>query len=223
MEYISLINHGRSWKGRPQGMQPSCVILHTTGYGPALQRLDARVLAGEALDVDLAMAKRQADVLEYIPHYTVGRRGGIYQLVLGGDVAHHTGGGAPLRKRVSAWPMKNKLGHAVDIGMWKLLFTTHHETYGAPGDLPVWPSPNAVSIGIDLIESPSHSYPSAQVTGLAALLVEVCKAHDIPVGHVFTHSMIDPYNRTSKRGIGWDLTPSFPLQAVLDVVAGRLQ
>lgn len=31
MEYISLVNHGRAWKGRPGGAEPTCVILHTTG------------------------------------------------------------------------------------------------------------------------------------------------------------------------------------------------
>lgn len=222
MNHISLINHSRKWKARPGAGSGSCIILHTTGYGVGLKRLADRALAGEALDVDLEFAKRQANILEYVPHFTVGRRGGVYQLVLGEDVAPHTGGGLPLKRRLSSWPMKNKQGASVDEGMWRRLFTTHHAKYSTPADLPVWPSPNAVSIGIDLIESPSHSYPSAQVTGLSTLLVELCKSYNIPVGHVFTHSMIDPYSRTTARGIGWDLAPSFQLQAILDVVAGKL-
>ena len=83
------------------------VIMHTTGYGLGLQRLDKK-LGGDAEGIDAAYGRRMASILQYKPTFLVGRTGRIFQfapvLLEDGKVyrTHHTGGGG----RLAGWKAK---------------------------------------------------------------------------------------------------------------------
>lgn len=221
MTIIDLSNHKLYTSTLRPMADVRCAVLHTTGYGPGLERLDKQALAGKIEDVGEAFAVRQVKILKYRPHYLVGRDGKIFQLMPHNTRAPHTGSGNLGAMR--QWPIVNAKGVKVNKAAWEGLFTTHHREYGCPADLPVWPSPNAASIGVDLLESPSHTYPDAQLDGLVELLVLLHAAFPkIVPSTTFTHSMIDPIDRTNTAGRAYDLSSAFDLQGVLNEVARRL-
>ena len=209
----------RSTKRRPLS-DIGAIVLHTTSYGPGVSRIDAAFAQGQVKDVGEAFALRQRDVLLFRPHFLVGRDGAVFQVMPQEAIALHTG--SEHHKRLGSWPIRNRHGKHVNPNLWRELFTRHHDTYAAPADLPVWPSPNAVTLGVDLLEPADHKHPEAQMQGLVGLLTILCQERALGTGRIFTHSMVDPIDRTNARGLPWDLRASFPLARVLDAVQARL-
>lgn len=209
----------RGTKTRP--LSDICaIILHTTGYGPGVSRLDAAFAQGKVKDVGEAFALRQRDVLRFRPHFLVGRDGTVFQIMPQEAIALHTG--SENHKRLDSWPIRNRHGKHVNPNIWRSLFTRHHAPCDTPADLPLWPRPNAVTLGVDLLEPADHKHPEAQLQGLVGLLTVLCQERGLGVGRIFTHSMVDPIDRTNARGLPWDLPDSFPLARLLDTVQARL-
>jgi N-acetyl-anhydromuramyl-L-alanine amidase AmpD len=100
MTIIDLSNHKLYTSTLRPMADVRCAILHTTGYGPGLERLDKLALAGKVADVGEAFAVRQVRILKYRPHYLVGRDGKIFQLMPHNTRAPHTGSGNMQRQGV---------------------------------------------------------------------------------------------------------------------------
>lgn len=197
------------------------VVLHTTGGGPGLQRIHDRFPPPDARG-DLAYAQRLSGVLEFKGHYLVGLAGGIYQVTSLDRVAHHTGGGVVkhLRKMTlqdtphgKVFSAPNSAGVKPRADAWAARFPG----LTSPLDLPPWaPAPdgsrsaNACTVGVDLLEPADGIYTAAQIDALAHLLRHLRQDLDLPREAVWDHSELDPYSRTNKRGLPWDLSARFP-------------
>jgi N-acetyl-anhydromuramyl-L-alanine amidase AmpD len=172
------------------------IIIHTTGYGKGLERIEKKC------DGDLALAgkmyaERMAKILRYKGHFLLDHTGMIYQFLDLDDIAWHTGGGKKRRLKIEEpfewWTER-----------WKGIVDK-------PTDLPSWDSrPNNISIGIDLLafsngpHFPNH-YTELQIESLARLVGSLCKDYNIPLDrkHIVGHEDVDPISRGRKKG-GWD-------------------
>ena len=137
------------------------IAFHTTGYGHKLKRLD-RLTDPEAIDEK--WMRFQADNLEYKPHGTIGRLGGLVQFAPGKYRQHHIGGGARARKGTrmpgSVRKLKDQSRWVRTSTAWWLDVYPHLE---GPADLPCWQpleskdgkslvySPNQRTIALDLL------------------------------------------------------------------------
>lgn len=181
--------------------QVTCGVLHTTGYGPGVKRLDKSDLSPE--DIDLAYAQRLANLLEYKGHLFIGRTGGVWQMMPLAFVGYHTGSGKRRKYKSDAWKrVKNK-----PMAWWAERFKSHG--LKSPLDFPAWAknSPNKVSWGIDfLAPKPNDTYTEAQYRSGAKVVVQCARicSHPIDDLHIATHSDIHPLDRTNKYG-PWDL------------------
>lgn len=190
----------------------SCGVLHTTGYGPGVQRLDQSDLSPD--QVDLAYAQRLANILEYKCHLFIGRTGAVYQMAPIGFTAYHTGSKGSQAYKSDAWKKrKNK-----PMGWWLKRFGK----LKSPLDFPHWAngSPNRVSWGIDLLAPrKGEDYTWNQLRSTAecvVLLAEIC-GHPLDQFHVATHSDVHPLDRTNKWG-PWDLGPRWDREKFWEMV-----
>jgi hypothetical protein len=179
--------------------QVTCGVLHTTGYGPGVERLDESDLSPE--EIDLAYAQRLANVLEYKGHLFIGRTGGVWTMMPLAFVGYHTGSGKKQQYKTGRW-LKHK---SKPMAWWRERF----EDYDTPLDFPAWAkgSPNKVSWGVDfLAPKPNDTYTDAQYRSgakVAVLCATIC-GHPIDDRHITTHSDVHPLDRTNKWG-PWDL------------------
>ena len=183
---------------RPVG-QVTCGILHTTGYGAGLKRLDKSDLS--PIGIDAAYAQRMANILEYKGHLLIGRTGGVWQMMPLAYIGYHTGSSKRGKYKTDAW----KRSKSKPMQWWLDRFPD----LDTPLDLPAWArkSPNKVSWGIDfLAPKPGETYTEDQYRSGAKVVVlcaRIC-GHDIDETHITTHSDVHPLDRTNKFG-PWDL------------------
>lgn len=192
--------------------QVTCGIMHTTGYGPGVRRLDKSDLSPE--DIDLAYAQRLANMLQYKGHLFIGRLGGIWQMMPLWYRGHHTtskGHGAYLsdkwkrrkNKPMEWWaPRFANMKSPIELPAWRVLGTK--KVRGKKVDIR---SPNKVSWGIDfLAPKPKDTYTEAQYRSGAKVVVQCARicSHPIDDLHITTHSDAHPLDRTNKYG-PWDL------------------
>lgn len=185
-------------------------ILHTTGYGPGVEALDKRHGSDEAT-IGHAFAVRQASVLDYKPHFLIGRDGAVYQILPLGLVAFHTGSGHRAAYMRPGWAQAQATP-ARNLSWWHERFPS----LSSPLDLPFWRQHahgiNGRSWGLDfLAPRPGETYTYAQVHSAAKLVAYVAHSLGHPVGnmHVLDHSSVNPIDRSNAHG-AWDLGESFP-------------
>lgn len=173
------------------------IILHTTGYGAGLQRIDKRHRDKEdhLERVGEDYACRMANVLKYKGHYLIDHTGKIWQFIPLNEIAWHTG--SSKRKLLKneepfAWWQKRwpKLKKPTDLKPWK--------TY-----------PNASTVGIDLLAHGNgeitSGYTDEQYESLAYLVDDLCERLSINIEreNILGHEDVDPISRGSAKG-GWD-------------------
>lgn len=173
------------------------IILHTTGYGVGLQRINKRHKDKEdRLErIGEDYAHRMATILKYKGHYLIDHTGKIWQFIALNEIAWHTGSSKrkllkneePFTWWRQRWP---KLKKPTDLKPWK--------TY-----------PNATTVGIDLLAHGNggitDGYTDEQYESLAYLLDDLCERLSIPVEreNILGHEDVDPISRGSAKG-GWD-------------------
>jgi len=186
-------------KRRRKVEQVKCGILHTTGYGPGVKRLDKSDLS--PAEIDLAYAQRMANILEYKGHLFIGRTGGVWQMMPLSYVGYHTGSSKRGKYKSAAWlKVRGK-----DMAWWQERFPSLR----GPLDLPAWEknSPNKVAWGIDfLAPKPGEPYTDEQYRSGAKVVVRCARicGHHINDWRITTHSDVHPLDRTNKFG-PWDL------------------
>jgi len=171
------------------------IIIHTTGFGAGLRRLRDKY-DGDLTKVGPAYAKRMANILKYKGHFLIDHTGAIYQFLPLSEVGWHTG--SSKRRK-----LKDNKPPAWWIRRWK--------GFKKPTDLPSWKerSPNAVSVGIDLLAHGNGTltpgYTDEQYEGLVKLIGALCKDFNIPLErkYIVGHEDVDPISRGSKNS-GWD-------------------
>lgn len=217
------------------------LVIHTTGRGLTGK---ATQLAGHdatRAEVDeAAIGHYENGTLPYFGGWFVGW-GGVYQLAADDRQCQHSGSlglhyntaawmdvAKPLSpKGVSGLSPHGRPGRTVYdwwLARWAPGLTT-------PLGLPTGRTPNAASIGIDLLPQLDGTYSADQVTALRWLVRKLCEQHGIPLDrrHVLGHEDVDPCARgTVLRkgkvlGVPWDpgaldwsalgLAPAPPLEA----------
>jgi len=186
----------RTSKGAGRSLSSiNSVIIHTTGFGPGLKRIND-LNKGDLAAIGNTYAHRMANILKYKGHFLIDHVGVIYQFIDLKEVAWHTGSGK--RKALS----KSSPPEWWSARWPKLKF---------PTELPSWckKSPNKVSVGIDLLAHGNGSlvpeYTKAQYESLAKLIKALCTDLDIPIDreNIVGHEDVDPISRGNKRA-GWD-------------------
>lgn len=185
-------------------------VMHTTGYGPGVEALDKRLGRDEAV-TGHTFAVRQASVLDYKPHFLIGRDGAVYQIYYLAYAAPHTGSGHRASYMRSGWA-QTMATPARNLAWWHERFPS----LSSPLDLPFWRQHqhgiNGRSWGLDLLAPrPGEAYTGAQVTAAAQLIAHVAHSLGHPVGnmHVLDHSSVNPIDRSNAHG-AWDLGGAFP-------------
>lgn len=197
------------------------LAFHTTGYGVKLKKLDK--LGDDAL-ADEKWMRFQADNLEFKPHGTIGRLGGLCQFSPGKYRQHHIGGGGSVRKGALAPGSVRQLS---DQSKWLRPSTAWWlEVYphlDSPTQLPCWQpleskdgkklvySPNQRTIALDLLApKPGQPYTSAQLRKLAiaAAAITVGLGLVCDYEHVLDHSRVSPPDRSNRNG-AWDFDERF--------------
>ncbi len=184
---------------------PNSVVLHTTGYGPGLQRIDKKHRTNAA--ADLAYADRLDRVLEYKCELLVGRTGGIYELTDWHDYyEYHTGSSVRRKMRGDYQPP-----------IW---WRDRFPELSNPMDLPAWKngSPNSDSVGIDLLAPrvrDKAAFKKVQLESVAYAIAKVTTHFGILITDetVLDHSALDPIGRANKKG-PWDLSSKVDLDAI---------
>lgn len=173
------------------------IIIHTTGYGVGLQRINKfqKEKENHLEKVGEAYAHRMANVLKYKGHYLIDHTGKIWQFISLNEVAWHTGSS------------KRKLLKTQEpFGWWKERWPKLKN----PTKLEPWKtSPNLSSVGIDLLAHGNgqitDGYTEEQYQSLAYLIRDLCERLSIPVErkYILGHEDVDPIARGSAKG-GWD-------------------
>lgn len=176
-------------------------VLHTTGYGEGLKRLDAKH-SDDAVVGDL-YASRMDTVLKYKGNYLIDRCGVVYELIPCTHFGYHTGGKYLQRLRKEDPP-----------AWWE---ARHEEAYA--GDLLMWSkgSANRSSIGIDFLAKRGGGAGVSAVQREAGedLIAHLCSKYGIIIGvqTVIDHSSLDWISRANKHG-PWDLPDSFDIEGL---------
>jgi N-acetyl-anhydromuramyl-L-alanine amidase AmpD len=171
------------------------IIIHTTGYGVGLKRINERN-TDELATIGSVYAKRMSSVLKYKGHFLIDHVGIVYHFIPLDEVAWHTGSSK-----------RNKLKKEKPFDWWALRW----KEMGYPTELPSWEgnSPNKVSVGIDLLAHGNGAivsgYTDKQYESLARLIKALCADLEIPVDrkYIVGHEDVDPISRGSKKA-GWD-------------------
>lgn len=233
---ISLVPPERAIWGRP-GVDPDLapdrrrppaeitggVIIHTTGYGPGLQRIEAKHGADEAA-IGAAFAAFQANNLQYKPHKLVDRTGQLWQLVPLAYRAHHTSGQHRTKYAQPGWAQRFST-RTCDLSWW----AKRWPNLRGPLDLPCWAphphGPNGRTWAVDLLAPrPGQTWTDAQYTTLARVVAHVGRllGHPLDPLHVLDHSSACPIDRSNGGG-PWDLATNFDwprFRALLAASAG---
>jgi hypothetical protein len=199
--------------------KPVAVVVHTTGHGPVTRATALRfawwrkrheIGKGDAFACAEFIYTR---IMKASPHYIVGQRGEVLQLVPLDYVAWHVGGkGSEAYKRTdwnapAAWRKGSK-----DVGWWRERWPKLKSPYGLAGGA-LWGggSCNAGSYGIDVIppiDDVRGPWTPACVAALCELVSSLCEQSGIPFTreHIITHSDAHPLPRSAK-GQPWDPGP----------------
>ena len=184
------------------------IIIHTTGYGPGLKRINV-LNKNNLAKVGDAYAYRMANVLKYKGHFLIDHVGVIYQFIPLDEVAWHTGSSK-----------RRRLKKAQPYEWW----SDRWPELKNPTELPSWEkrSPNKVSVGIDLLAhgngAVTPEYTDAQYESLAKLIKALCRDLSIPTAraNIVGHEDVDPISRGNRRA-GWD-PGDFDYDRLLSVV-----
>jgi hypothetical protein len=189
------------------------IIIHTTGYGPGLQRLENFTRGkGKRLEkIGAAYAHRMANILKYKGHYLIDHTGKVWQFIDLERIAWHTGSS------------KRKLLSREKPHKW---WTKRWNHIQKPTELPPWEtSPNKSTIGIDLLAHGNgqitSGYTDEQYKSLGELIGKICDKYSIPVEreYILGHEDVDPISRgNTKRG--WD-PGSFDYDKLISLARGE--
>ncbi len=182
---------------------PTSIILHTTGYGVGLERIDKRHRKDE--DADEAYANRLDRVLEYKCEFLVGRCGGIYEMTdWSSYFEYHTG--SANRKKLKREPPS----------WWR----ARYPDVASPLSLPAWKhgSPNSDSVGIDLLAPrvrDKSAFKPLQLESAARLVAYLTTEFGVLITDetVLDHSSVDPIGRGNPKG-PWDFPDKVDLGAL---------
>ena len=176
-----------------------CVVIHATGE----------------TDLDKLLSYYTGNDEHVSPHYMVQTTGSVRRFHEGARIAYHAGI-KPAEARLyqlgygewSQWHWVD--GAPKHLGQEFTGYRTWRQTWydrgcQSPLDLAGNSHPNAVSIGIEL-QSPEfqtkHIFEDEQYEALAALLVEVCHCHGVPLDreHLLGHYDVSPMRRSTEHG-----------------------
>ena len=183
---------------------PRAIVLHTTGYGDGLKRIDAKY--SDDATVDQKYSVRLDQILKYKCEFLVGRLGTVYRMTKHEThIAYHTGRGN-----------RERLGADFHPPAW---WYARHPGLEGPLDLPSWRhgSPNSDSIGIDILapRGGGAAFSAVQRDAVIELVAYLTCEHKLLIDHttVVDHSSLDPIER-ARHGKPWDLPDSFDLEAL---------
>lgn len=208
---------------------------------PTARHLPARAGAPRALilhgsgDTDLDAVVRYYRSDDGLgPHYLVDLAGNVYRFAPENRVAWHAAIKGPEAElyeqgwsawREWHWPSGARVPRHVGAFAGYDGWRAQWPDLDSPLDLVTGRSPNAVSVGVELLSPAKRGpgiYTAAQYQTLAALVVEVTRRHGIPLdrAHVLGHSDTSPMRRTVEAG-GYDPGVSFDWGRLWDLMRGR--
>lgn len=204
---------------RRSGSAITACVIHTTGFGEGVARLWAKHKPDlEAFD--RAYLERLANVLIYKATFGIGYSGLVSQNAPLGYVTHHSTSSHAQAYQRADWTRRNANGGRADFAWWTQRFAPRSN----PTDLPAWGELPSRSINlhtwsIDVVEPPpGMPYPEAQIEAAARVIAQVHTDLRLPItaAYVTTHSEVNPYDRSSPKGVPWDLSSRWPQDRVIE-------
>lgn len=199
-------------KLRTQANMNSCII-HTTGYGEGLKRLDD-AFKNDLLRIDEAYAKRLANILTYKAHFFIGRTGYTAQMAPLKYMTWHSAGSYISYYKQPEWSKTKSVAKGgrkvtVNVSWWPDRFPGLQ----SPLDLDAFKGGNINknTWALDILAPPpGGKYTDVQHIMAARICHYVHTSFNLPLDtlHIMGHEDINPLDRSNARG-GWDVGPEW--------------
>jgi hypothetical protein len=183
--------------------KPRCIIIHTTGRGPADRLTDYGRAIWRSNHPELTDTFQVAEWLYTkammdVAHVLVGQNGERVRLVPDEYCGRHVGVAKSQAYASRTW------ANAGPMRWWKERWPMHVSPRAlAGGNLWTVGSANQISLGLEVacpLQNPTGPWSDAAWHALCKTVAEWAEAHSIPIAqdYVFTHSDAHPVARTAK-------------------------